>query len=68
MNDVSCLTNQEIADILQAIRGTGKNRVDIMMDDFDLSLLSENELPKDWKENEPSLRKLLQIGATKGWC
>lgn len=70
MNRVSELISNEIAIILLEIRMTGKAMVDIILVDSDLNLIDNDSFPPDWNEvyNEASLRKLLQIGAQKGWC
>ena len=63
--------NQDILQLLYALRNDGKTRVDIMMNSYNFSTIAlehKELLPSDFNFTiEKSLRLLLSEGARKGW-
>lgn len=61
------LDDYQVADILRSLGNKGKTRVDVMIEDFDISDIDSDLCPSDANENEAGLKKILSAGALNGW-
>ena len=61
------LSNNEIYEILRDLQKKGHNRVDIMLEDFEVSEISKDKLPSDGEENAAQLKKILMTRAAQGF-